>query len=73
MQACYYAYLRAGVPVFGRIFCGDAQTHAYILTSLQHYPAQRGVAAHMREIGCLEVRIILLLGGIMTINYGVKP
>ncbi|HXJ58723.1 MAG TPA: ubiquinone/menaquinone biosynthesis methyltransferase [Verrucomicrobiae bacterium] len=72
-QACYFAYLRAGVPVFGRIFCGDTQTHAYILTSLQHYPAQRGVAAHMREIGCLEVRIILLLGGIMTINYGVKP
>jgi demethylmenaquinone methyltransferase/2-methoxy-6-polyprenyl-1,4-benzoquinol methylase len=72
-KACYYAYLRAGVPIFGRIFCGNAQTHAYIFTSLQHYPAQHGVAARMRELGCLDVKIILLLGGVMTINYGVKP
>jgi demethylmenaquinone methyltransferase/2-methoxy-6-polyprenyl-1,4-benzoquinol methylase len=72
-RACCFAYLRAGVPLFGRLCCGDAQPYAYILTSLQHYPAQHGVAAAMRELGCQEARIISLLGGAMTINYGLKP
>ena len=72
-RSLYFAYLRLFVPFFGRIFCGDSQTHAYILESLKHYPAQHGVAAKMRELGCREVGIVPLLGGVMTINYGVKP
>jgi len=72
-RALYFAYLRAFVPVFGKVFCGDSQTHAYILESLRHYPAQHGVAAKMQEMGCRDVRIIPLLGGVMTINHGVKP
>lgn len=68
----YCAYLRCGVPLFGRIFCGDAQTHAYILESLRHYPAQRGVAEQMRALHCDDVRIVNLLGGAMSINYGRK-
>ncbi len=72
-RSLYFAYLRFFVPVFGKLFCGDSATHAYILESLQHYPAQHGVAAKMRELGCRDVRIIPLLGGVMTINYGVKP
>jgi demethylmenaquinone methyltransferase/2-methoxy-6-polyprenyl-1,4-benzoquinol methylase len=72
-RALYFGYLRACVPVFGRVFCGDSQTHAYILESLHHYPAQHGVAAAMRELGCRDVRIVPLLGGMMTINHGVKP
>ena len=72
-RSLYFAYLRLFVPFFGRIFCGDSQTHAYILESLKHYPAQQGVATKMRELGCLDVRIVPLLGGVMTINYGVKP
>ena len=71
-RALYFGYLRACVPVFGKIFCGDSQTHAYILESLRHYPAQHGVAAKMRDLGCRDVRIVPLLGGVMTINYGVK-
>lgn len=72
-RALYFAYLRLFVPLFGWLFCGDSQTHAYILESLKHYPAQHGVAAKMREMGCRDVRIVPLLGGVMTINYGVKP
>ncbi|MST94477.1 MAG: class I SAM-dependent methyltransferase [Pedosphaera sp.] len=71
-RSLYFAHLRWFVPLFGKIFCGDAATHAYILDSLQHYPAQLGVASKMRELDCGEVRIINLLGGIMSINYGVK-
>jgi demethylmenaquinone methyltransferase/2-methoxy-6-polyprenyl-1,4-benzoquinol methylase len=71
-RACYFAYLRFFVPVVGKLFCGDAGTHAYILESLQHYPAQNGVAEAMRRLGCRDVRIVNLIGGAMSINYGVK-
>ena len=72
LRSLYFAYLRLVVPVFGKLFCGDAATHAYILESLQRYPAQRGVAAAMERLGCREVRIVNLLGGAMSINSGVK-
>jgi len=71
-RSLYFAYLRWGVPVFGRLFCGDAATHAYIYESLCHYPAQHGVAAKMTELGCADVRIVTFLGGVATINCGVK-
>ncbi len=72
-RTVYFAYLRFIVPVFGWLFCGDSATHGYILESLKHYPAQHGVAARMREMGCRDVRIIPLMGGMMTINHGIKP
>jgi demethylmenaquinone methyltransferase/2-methoxy-6-polyprenyl-1,4-benzoquinol methylase len=68
----YYAYLRCMVPVFGRIFCGDAAAYAYILESLQVYPAQEGVATALRTLNCKNVRIYPLLGGAMSINYAEK-
>lgn len=68
----YFAYLRWCVPWFGRLFCGDAETHAYILESLAQYPAQRGVSDLMRQMNYTDVRVINFLGGIMSINVGVK-
>jgi demethylmenaquinone methyltransferase/2-methoxy-6-polyprenyl-1,4-benzoquinol methylase len=68
----YFAYLKNLVPVFGRLFCGDPQTHAYILESLRHYPAQHGVAAALRELDCSGLRLVTLLGGAMSIHYGEK-
>lgn len=72
-RALYFGYLRLLVPLFGLLFCGNASAYRYILESLQHYPAQRGVEAKMRELGLEEVRIENLLGGAMSINFGVKP
>src|SRR5260221_330321 len=54
------------------VCCGNAGAYAYILESLKNYPAQKGVAARMRDFGLSDVRIINLLGGVMSINYGVK-
>lgn len=68
----YYTYLRCMVPVFGKIFCGDSSAYAYILESLEAYPAQEGVATVLRGLGCKNVRIISLLGGAMSINYAEK-
>ena len=71
-RSLYFAYLRLVVPWLGRLFCGNAAAYAYILESLKHYPAQRGVAARMRDLGLVHVRVINLLGAVMTINYGEK-
>jgi demethylmenaquinone methyltransferase/2-methoxy-6-polyprenyl-1,4-benzoquinol methylase len=65
----YFGYLRRVVPIFGQLFCGDRDTHGYILESLRHYPGQRGVDSQLRTMPCAEVRVLNLLGGIMSINY----
>jgi demethylmenaquinone methyltransferase/2-methoxy-6-polyprenyl-1,4-benzoquinol methylase len=72
LRAVYYCYLRLMVPLFGLLFCGNASAYAYILESLQHYPAQNGVAAAMRELGLERVSVHNLMGGMMSINVGVK-
>ncbi len=71
-RGLYFGYLRFCVPWLGRIFCGSAAAYAYILESLQHYPAQRGVAEKMKQLGLSRVQIVSLLGGVMSINYGEK-
>ena len=69
----YFGHLRVSVPLIGWLFCGKADAYAYILESLNHYPAQSGVAEKMRELKLVNVRVIHLLGGAMAINYGEKP
>jgi ubiquinone/menaquinone biosynthesis methyltransferase len=71
-RSLYFGYLRLCVPCLGRIFCGSADAYAYILESLKHYPAQHGVGAKMAELGLANVRVVSLLGGAMSINYGEK-
>lgn len=73
LRGMYFFYLRLMVPCLGLLFCGNASAYAYILESLHHYPAQAGVAAAMRELGLRRVGIHSLLGGMMSINIGVKP
>lgn len=69
----YFAYLRLIVPVFGKVFCGDSAAYSYILESLEHYPAQEGVSAQFRKLGCASVELFNLLGGVMSIHRIVKP
>jgi demethylmenaquinone methyltransferase/2-methoxy-6-polyprenyl-1,4-benzoquinol methylase len=71
-RALYFAYLRWAVPVFGKVFCKNASAYAYILESLGHYSGQRGIEAQMRELGCQDVRVMNLLGGAMSINFGIR-
>jgi demethylmenaquinone methyltransferase / 2-methoxy-6-polyprenyl-1,4-benzoquinol methylase len=71
-RAVYFAWLRRAIPIFGRVFCKNAPAYAYIFESLRHYPAQQGVAAHMRKLGSHDVRIVDILGGAMSINVGTK-
>jgi demethylmenaquinone methyltransferase/2-methoxy-6-polyprenyl-1,4-benzoquinol methylase len=71
-RALYLAYLKVIVPLFGKIFFADADTHSYILESLKHYPGQNAVADKMRDMGFRETKTLDLLGGIMSINLGRK-
>ncbi len=71
-RALYFGYLRVVVPVFGWVFCGNSAAYGYILESLHHYPAQRGVEGWMREAGFRATRVVNVLGGMMSINVGVK-
>ncbi len=68
----YFGYLRRIVPVLGRIFCHDSDTHAYILESLQNYPGQRGVAEKLKALNCRDVVTRNLMGGAMSIHLARK-
>lgn len=71
-RAVYFGYLRVFLPLFGKLFCGNASAYSYILESLKHYPAQQGVTAKMRECGWQNVRVIDLMGGAMSIHCAEK-
>ena len=71
-RTVYFGYLRLCVPVFGLLFAGNLSAYTYILESLTHYPAQRGVEERMRRRRMSNVRVINLLGGAMSFNYGEK-
>ena len=68
----YFGYLRLFVPCLGRVFCGSASAYAYILESLEHYPAQQQVAEALRKLALAEVQVVNLLGGAMAIHFARK-
>ena len=72
-RGLYFSYLRLVVPLLGLVFCRQSSAYAYILESLKHYPAQRGVEEEMRRIGLDRIGIVSFMGGVMTINHGVRP
>ncbi len=71
-RALYLWHLRHVVPRLGRVVGGDAETHAYILDSLERYPRPAEIARRMEQNGWAEVRWWNLLGGVMTIHRGVR-
>jgi demethylmenaquinone methyltransferase/2-methoxy-6-polyprenyl-1,4-benzoquinol methylase len=71
-RGLYFGYLRFFVPLLGLVFCGNARAYTYILESLRQFPAQRGVEEAMGRLGLRKVKVVNLLGGVMSINYGEK-
>ena len=71
-RGIYFGYLKLFVPLLGLVVCGNAAAYSYILESLKHYPAQRGVAEGLTRLGLQNTRIINLLGGVMSIHYAEK-
>jgi demethylmenaquinone methyltransferase/2-methoxy-6-polyprenyl-1,4-benzoquinol methylase len=73
LQSLYFGYLRTVLPALGRIYCGDPDTHGYILVSLQSYGAQRGIKELMEKCGYRDCGFKEFCLGAMAINYGSKP
>lgn len=73
LRQAYFGYLRMVLPILGRLFCGDPDTHGYILASLQEYPAQRGIQKLMESCGFRECGFEEFVGGTMAVNFGSKP
>jgi len=73
LRSMYFGYLRTALPVLGRLYCGDPDTHGYILASLQDYPAQRGIKELMKRCGYRDCGFEDFCGGTMAINFGSKP
>ena len=72
-DALYQSYLRTMMPAVGWIFHGDPETYLYIPASLERYPAQRGVAQMMRDVGFENARYENRLLGTMGLNVGEAP
>jgi len=72
LRTLYFGYLRTILPLLGRLYCGDPDTHGYILASLQDYPAQRGIVELMKSCGYCDCGFEEFFGGAMAINFGSK-
>ena len=68
VRGLYYQYLRWALPVFGWLFCGSASAYAYILDSLEKYPAQSGVKDMLDEIGFSSVNVANIMLGTMSLH-----
>jgi demethylmenaquinone methyltransferase/2-methoxy-6-polyprenyl-1,4-benzoquinol methylase len=72
-RSLYLGYLRLGVPVLGKVFCGDASAYSYILESLRHFPSPEGLAAELETTGWRRPTIVSIFGGAMGLVCGTKP
>jgi ubiquinone/menaquinone biosynthesis methyltransferase len=68
----YLAYLTVVGAALGWLLHRDPDTYRYIPESLRRYAGARGVAARLEAHGFAEVRIIPILGGLMTIHVATK-
>jgi ubiquinone/menaquinone biosynthesis methyltransferase len=69
----YLAYLTAVGSALGFVLHRDADTYRYIPESIRNYPGAKGVARLLVEHGFTDVRVVPLLGGLMTIHVARKP
>ena len=60
------------VPLIGRI-AGQGGAYAYLVRSVQGYPAPERIAEIMRDAGLVEVRWVGMSGGIVTLHVGTVP
>ena len=68
VRAIYFAYLKLGVPLLGKLICGDSAAYGYILDSLHRYPGQYAVDKQLIQTGGIHSQVINVLFGSMSIN-----
>ena len=68
VRAVYLTYLTLVGSVLGLVLHRDPDTYRYIPESIRNYPGAAGVARLLGERGFTDVRVVPLLGGLMTIH-----
>ncbi len=66
-------YLRAVIPLLGRLVAGDAPAYAYLPASTQAFKTPDELAAIMRKVGLVDVRYRRFMLGTMAVHVGVRP
>lgn len=69
----YLTYLTLIGSTLGWILHRDPDTYRYIPESLRRYPGARGVADLLSRAGFTQIRILPVLGGLMTIHAARRP
>lgn len=72
IRALFLGYLTVVGSSLGWLLHRDPNTYRYIPESIRGYPGARGVADLLRARGFGDVRIIRLLGGLMTLHAAVR-
>ncbi len=65
-------YLKAVVPVLGRIIVGEKDPYAYIYNSLKEFPVRERLAKIMRYVGLSNVKYYEFNLGMIAIHVSVK-
>jgi demethylmenaquinone methyltransferase/2-methoxy-6-polyprenyl-1,4-benzoquinol methylase len=73
VRAAYLAYLTVVGSLLGWCLHGDPDTYRYIPESVKRYPGAEGVADLLRSRGFGDVRIIPLMGHLMTLHVATTP
>ena len=73
VRAAYLSYLSVVGSVLGWILHGDPDTYRYIAASLERYPGADGVAQVLTASGFTNIRIVPLLGGLMSLHSAHRP
>lgn len=68
IRRAYLAYLTVVGSAVGLALHGDADTYRYIPESIRAWPGAEGVARRLEQAGFGDVRVIPLLGGLMTLH-----
>jgi ubiquinone/menaquinone biosynthesis methyltransferase len=68
IRCVYLVYLTVVGSALGWVLHGDPDTYRYIPESIRRYPGAHGVADRLRQRGFVDVRVIPILGGFMTLH-----
>lgn len=68
VRTAYLTYLTVVGSILGLILHRDPDTYRYIAASLARYPGDEAVAVILRTSGFTNVRIVPLLGGLMSLH-----
>jgi ubiquinone/menaquinone biosynthesis methyltransferase len=73
VRTAYLSYLSVVGSVLGWILHRDPDTYRYIAASLRRYPDADGVADAFTTGGFTNIRIVPLLGGLMSLHLAQRP